>query len=286
MMVQPNSFGWNPETSPSNSFQRRKEDSGSALDEFHQTVKTLRDSSIDVLVASDSAVRALPDAVFPNNWISTHADGTVVLYPMLSALRRLERRQEIIDELGARFRIERVVDFTQAEKDGAYLEGTGSLVLDRVNKVAYVCQSSRSDLGLAQAWCDAMEYRLVAFSAQVEGKEVYHTNVLMSVGTRCAVVCLDWVHDDDRDQLVQSLTAHHHLVDLSPQEAMAFAGNVLEVGDVLAGSWDLAEEDDQRLREKLAPFYKRIIGPKLPTIWSQGGGGLRCMLCEIFLETR
>lgn len=286
MMVEPNSFGWNPETSYSNSFQHRAHAPGEALNEFHQVVDTLRSASVDVFVASDSHERALPDAVFPNNWISTHADGTVVLYPMLSPLRRLERRQEILEELATRFKIERTIDFTQSENEGKFLEGTGSLVLDRVNRVAYVCQSSRSDLDLAQTWCDVMDYRLIAFSAQVDGTAVYHTNVLMSIGTECALVCLDWIHDNDRDRFVQALRAHHHLVELSHKEAMAFAGNVLEVGDVLAGSWDLANEDDQRLRDKLAPFYPRIVGPKLPTIWSQGGGGLRCMLCEIFLETR
>ena len=287
-MVRPAHFGWNPETAASNTFQTRPSCLGPALHEFDQVVEALRAAGVHVLVVQDSDDEVRPDAVFSNNWLSTHDDGTIFTYPMASPLRRRENRPEVMWELAEHYRVDRFDSLADHEDDERFLEGTGSLVLDRVHKIAYACESPRTDVRLAEEWAGLMGYQLVTFQAEIDGKAVYHTNVIMSVGSSSAVLCLESVKAQDRERVLGSLGATgHDVVDISIAEARAFCGNVLELaGGVLAGSWSLGPDEDNEYRKRLAPYYSQIVGPQLPTIWSGGGGGIRCMLCEIFLEPR
>ncbi|MBX3112173.1 MAG: hypothetical protein KF857_09205 [Fimbriimonadaceae bacterium] len=290
-MVRPASFGWNAETAASNVFQTQNGKASNALAEFDAAVAELESAGVKLVVVDDTATPVKPDAVFPNNWLTTHEDGTVVVYPMLSQIRRRERREDIIDRLNSSFAVNRVVDLTRHEDEGRALEGTGSLVLDRVNRLAYMCESSRADIGVAREWCRELEYELVPFRANCDGVAVYHTNVCLSVGTDCAVICADWLEPADRERVASQLRqTGHEIVEISDQEARAFCGNVLEVrgsdGPMLVGSWSLPPKADAALRRRLSPFFTRVVGAPLPTIWSQGGGGIRCMVCEIFLEER
>jgi hypothetical protein len=185
-----------------------------AQKEFDGFVGLLRYEGIDVTVVDDTTDPPKPDAVFPNNWISFHDDGTVVTYPMYSALRRKERREDIIDELSSKFNIRHREHYEFFEKDDQYLEGTGSLVLDRINKIAYACISDRTDRELLEDWCDRMGYTPHTFYAESNGKAIYHTNVMMAIGSRVAVVCLDCLPNKaERLALKDSLAKDHEVID-------------------------------------------------------------------------
>ncbi len=294
LMVRPASFGWNPETASSNTFQASPSPVSAqcaALGEFDRTVAALQSAGIKVMVVDDHEESHLPDAVFPNNWMTTHDDGQILLYPMASPIRRGERRQEIIDALRRQFVVTDVVDLTRAEQFGMYLEGTGSLVLDRRSRRAFACRSPRTDAQLVRDWCEMFGYRATVFDASVDGQPVYHTNVLLTIGTKCAIVCSEWIAEQDREQVLKLLRDDgHDVVEVTDAEARAYCANCLELsspdGPVLAGSWQLEGGEDERFRDRVAPFFEQIVGPPVPTIWSQGGGGVRCMICEVFLERK
>jgi hypothetical protein len=297
LMVRPACFGFNPQTAPSNAFQHEPaallhdETRRVALQEFDALAEALRRSGVQVVSAADSLEPPKPDAIFPNNWVSFHADGSVVLYPMLAPNRRLERREEILQQVVREggFRVTRTIDLTYRESQGKFLEGTGSLVLDRAHRVAYACVSPRTDLDVLGEFAQLLDYDLMSFEAQDgAGQPIYHTNVLMAIGERFAVVCGEAiVRDLHRDAVFSRLEATgHDLVDISLAQMAQFAGNVLELappsGPVLAMSSRALESFTAKQRQVLEA-HANIVAVGIPTIERLGGGGVRCMLAEVHL---
>jgi hypothetical protein len=299
-MVRPASFGFNPQTAASNAFQHvpgsaaEHETQGLALEEFDALAKALRRTGVEVLIVSDTSQPAKPDAIFPNNWVSFHFDGTVALYPMLAPNRRWERREEVLEQVVREggFRVLRTVDLTHREAEGKFLEGTGSLVLDRPHRVAYASLSPRTDLDVLGEFAQLLDYDLVTFEGRDAAAEpVYHTNVVMAIGTRFAVVCGAAIPQaEHRDAVFNKLRATgHDIVDISLRQMQGFAGNMLELavqgGHVIALSttaWDCLDPAQKRALES----HAEVVAVSIPTIERIGGGGVRCMLAEIHLPRR
>lgn len=304
-MVRPAAFGFNPETAASNAFQQAPEgyataDSDAArmppeiLREFDALAQALRGAGVRVVVAEDTPEPVKPDAVFPNNWLSSHADGTVVLYPMLAANRRQERRADLIHRLtrDEAFRVLQTIDLSYREAEGKFLEGTGSLVLDRVTRTAYACLSPRTDLDVLAEFAQRLDYEVLAFAAtDGAGMPVYHTNVMMAVGTQFAVICAEAISNPQHRAAVLARLAatNHAIIAISLAQMRLFAGNLLELatatGHVIALSttaW-AALDAEQRLALQL---HGEILAVEIPTIERLGGGGVRCMLAEIHLPAR
>lgn len=297
LMIRPASFGFNRETAGSNPFQTLPLESVEAvrmraLAEFNNAVAALCRVGVEVVVVEDQAEPATPDAVFPNNWISTHHDGTVVLYPMAAANRRLEQRDDVLDVLdrGHGFRVRRVIDLTPNAGRRRYLEGTGSIVFDHRNRMAYACLSPRTDRGMLYEAQELFGYAFVVFRAtDAFGVEVYHTNVAMSIGELFAVVCTEAIDDpSDRNMVVSRLReSGRRIVEVTRTQMSAFAANVLELRGaeaqpVLAVSergWKAFTDSQQHELGELT----RVVVMSVPTIESVGGGSVRCMLAEIFL---
>jgi len=299
-MVRPACFGFNLETAASNAFQQSAEPPGGdeaqrlALVEFDGLAKALRDAGVEVLIAPDTARPVKPDAIFPNNWVSFHVDGTVVLYPMLAPNRRAERREEVLEQVvrEGRFHVSRTVDLTHREAEGKFLEGTGSLVLDRAHRVAYASLSPRTDLDVLGEFAQILDYELVTFEAQdAAAQPVYHTNVVMAIGTRFAVVCGEAIaHPQHREAVFNKLrAAGHDIVDITQRQMQEFAGNLLELstagGPIIALSttaWRSLGPAQRRILES----YAKAVPVAIPTIERIGGGGVRCMLAELHLPKR
>jgi hypothetical protein len=294
LMVRPARFGSNPETAESNRFQHAEsiaDDAVLAVHEFDGLVRRLTDAGVEVVVAEDPPEPAKPDACFPNNWVSFHADGTVVLYPMLAPSRRAERRREHLAAVEhAGFRIARTIDLSPFEERGEFLEGTGSLVLDRVARVAYACPSPRTTPAALAEFCSALGYRAVEFEALgPDGRPIYHTNVLMAVGEGFAVICAAAIPDGSRRAAVlgELTRSGHEVIEIDVGEMVRFAGNMLALrardgGARIALSetaWQsLAAEKRRRLER-----HGGIVAAPIPTIEWEGGGSVRCMIAEIFL---
>src|SRR5215831_2370479 len=210
LMIRPSRFYPNPETAADNAFQRNADLDSEALrvaarKEFDAAVQTLRVAGVDVHVFEDTAKPEKPDAVFPNNWISTHHDGRIVLFPMYSALRRRERRQDIVEELSKQYRVTEVIDYSAFENEGCCLEGTGSLVFDHLNKIAYVSLSNRSNPKMIQRFADDFGYEPVIFTGiGSDGQPIYHTNVMMCIGTAFAMVGLEMIRNKAERQQVRA----------------------------------------------------------------------------------
>jgi hypothetical protein len=296
-MVRPRHFGFNAETASSNRFQRpggSEQTAHLAQAEFDAFAAALAGEGVTVCIAPDSDEPRKPDAVFPNNWVSFHADGTLVLYPMQAVNRRAERRREVIDcvERDTEFRVRRIVDLTHHEKEGRFLEGTGSLVLDHVARVAYACRSPRTDEAVAREWAQVLDYELELFTARdARGTPIYHTNVVMSIGTRMAVVALDNIDAGDRRRIVQRLGADRELLPIDDAEMAAFAGNVLELGtwDEYLGDMRILVMSTTAQRALPAHKYARlyssvdaVLSVPVDVIERHGGGSVRCMLAEVF----
>jgi len=297
LMINPVRFESNPNTLDSNKFQGKtdatpEEQQAAAGEEFAGIADVLERNGIKVIRVDDTAEPHTPDAIFPNNWVSFHADGTVVLYPMLATNRRTERREDIIDSLVTDhgFQVRRIIDLTAHEENGQYLEGTGSLVLDRTNRIAYACLSPRTDLDALGDFAQQLDYEVVAFDAvDKDGAAIYHTNVLMNVGEELAVICDSAIaQNDQRTAVLASLQqTGHEVVSISNAQMESFAGNMLELrssnGDrILAMSQQAKDSlDDKQLAtiEK----YSRIVSASIDGIEASAGGSVRCMLAEIHL---
>ena len=294
LMICPRRFYPNPETAADNAFQRDADRDLDALtlvarNEFDVAVQTLRAAGVNVHVFEDTAEPEKPDAVFPNNWMSTHHDGRVALFPMYSKLRRRERRQDIVEELRKRYLVTEVIDYSAFEDEGCYLEGTGSLVLDHLNKIAYVSLSSRSNPKMIERFADDFSYEPVMFtSIGSNGQPIYHTNVMMCIGTDFAMVGLDMIlNKADRQQVRACLEkTGKEIVELSADQIANFTGNGIELqtkgGEkllVLSSRAAQALTDEQR--ETLSR-YARLLPLELPTI-ELGGGSARCMMATIHL---
>jgi hypothetical protein len=294
LMIRPHRFYPNPETAADNAFQQTispNESSAVSLaaqKEFDGAVKTLRAAGVIVHVVKDSARPEKPDAVFPNNWFSTHHDGRVVLYPMYSAARRRERRTEVIDELRHHYQIADVIDYSAAEEGGRYLEGTGSLVLDHENKIAYASLSQRTHAEILQKFCRDFAYEPVTFqSVSRDGRSIYHTNVMMCVGSKFALVGLETIPNAaERASVARSLEATgKEIIELSADQIAEFAGNAIELHNdkekllVRSTRAEAALTEEQRKR---ISKYARTIALDLPTI-ELAGGSARCMIATIHL---
>jgi hypothetical protein len=297
MMVRPAGFESNPQTAASNRFQGKNpaapvDQHEGAMQEFDGLVGKLRAADIDVIVIDDSAENHTPDAIFPNNWISMHATGQVVLYPMEAENRRLERRADVVDHLHTQcgFQLSEIIDLSAHEDKGHYLEGTGSMVLDRSHRVAYACLSSRTHLDPLGDFSQRMGYEVVAFDAvDSDGVPIYHTNVLMNVGEELAVICDEAIPRADQRQAVLARLREtgHRIVHLSFAQLHAFAGNMLELRNsggerVLAMSQQAYDSlDDEQLA--ILAANGRIVSAPINTIESSAGGSVRCMLAEVHL---
>jgi hypothetical protein len=299
-MVRPASFGWNPQTQASNRFQARPvvEDTGlseRALREFDAAVERLCAAQLAVRVFADRPTPACPDAVFPNNWVSLHADGTAILYPLLAATRRMERRLDILLQLeqAGGFAVRRLVDLTHHELAGRYLEGTGSVVFDHVGRVAYACLSPRTDVDVLQELCSEIGYRPVGFTAtDGHGVPIYHTNVMMTIGEDFALVCAEAVAARERSSLLDVLQAEGRMqVSITREEMSSFAGNQLQLRDrqgrrVLVASARGWRSLSASARLALESSSDEVVTLDIPTIEAVGGGSARCMLAEVFLPQR
>lgn len=294
-MIRPWRFYPNPETAVDNAFQRSvtpdsEELSLAARNEFEAAVNALRQASIIVHVFDDTAAPEKPDAVFPNNWISMHHDGRVALFPMYSALRRGERRQDIIDELRKSYRINEVIDYSGFEEHGFCLEGTGSLVLDHGNRIAYISLSNRSNPKVIARFAEDFGYEPVTFTSMgPDGQPIYHTNVMMCVGTKFALVGLDTIpNESERKEVRARLEASgKEIVELEPDQVANFAGNAIELDNgekLLVLSARAVSVFSEAQRAKLAR-YVRFLPLKLPAI-ELGGGSARCIIAEIHLPPR
>jgi hypothetical protein len=321
LMVRPASFGFNPQTAATNGFlvhalragfngveatPSEKNGAGKsheaapadiqdrALREFDALAELLGRKGVRVVVADDTAEPVKPDAIFPNNWVSFHRDGTVVLYPMLAANRRAERREEVVRRVidGGAFRASRTVDLSHREDEGKYLEGTGSLVLDRMQRIAYASLSPRTDLDVLGEFSQQLDYELVTFEAlDGAGKAVYHTNVMMALGAQFAVVCGPAIAElNRRDAVYSRLRATgREIIEISSVQMHEFAGNLLELAPsgsnviaLSATAWRGLDAAQRRALER----YGEVVAADIPVIERFGGGSVRCMLAEIHLPAR
>lgn len=299
-MVRPHSFRKNEETATNNHYQRDiaqaspEEIIERAQEEFDGLVDQLKAAGIEVVVFDEAEPHETPDALFPNNWISMHADGTVALYPMFAPNRRTERREDVplVLEHQFGFDVRQIIDFTEFESHNKFLEGTGSIVLDRVNRKAYAAFSDRTDARALEHFCDQLDFEPVAFQAfqTVDNQRlpIYHTNVMMSIGSGYAVVCLDCIDsDDERKQVVDSIALDGlELIAITEEQVNQFAGNMLELtgdeGPVLVMSASAYQSLVPGQIEKLQQHTTLLHAP-LPTIETCGGGSARCMIAEIHL---
>ncbi|WP_276090131.1 arginine deiminase-related protein [Pedobacter sp. JY14-1] len=296
LMIRPVDFKFNPQTAGNNKFQQRSENPDiqqQALKEFDNFAALLRENGVDVTVINDTLTPETPDSLFPNNWVSFHQDGGVYLYPMFSENRRQERRNDILKALSERFHLGVVTDLSAYEQQGQYLEGTGSMVLDRKHKIAYACLSVRTSMEVLKDFCRKSGYRAVVFGAEdTDGFPIYHTNVMMCVGSEFAVVCLDCVKDKaERELLVKNISATgKEIISITMDQMNHFAGNMLEVenrqGEHLLVLSAQAKSSLSFEQVSKLSHYARLISSPLYTIEKNGGGSARCMLAEIHLQQR
>ena len=297
LMIRPLRFESNPLTAASNRFQGKTQATPDkqqdlAQREFNGLVDALRDNGIEVIVVDDTAEPHTPDSIFPNNWISFHADGRVVLYPMEAENRRTERRMDIIEKLDADlgYSVREIVDLSHHEQNEHYLEGTGSMVLDRANHVAYACLSSRTQLDALGEFAQRMGYEVITFDAvDRDGVQIYHTNVLMNIGEKLAVICDEAIlRDDQRAAVVQRLQdTQHQVISLSYEQLYAFAGNMLELrkqdGARVTAMSQQAFESLSAEQRLMLEENGSVLSVPIETIEASAGGSVRCMLAEVHL---
>jgi len=296
LMIKPVGFDFNAETAVNNAFQQKGSNENAQLKaatEFDGFVQKLTDAGVDVMVVQDTPVPHTPDSIFPNNWISFHQDGSLILYPMYAANRRAERKAQVVAAIASRFDISRHIDFTDAEQQNKFLEGTGSMVLDRENKIAYACLSPRTDKQLFEEWCKQTQYSPCSFySVDETGGEIYHTNVMMCVADKYVVICLDSIRKaEEQKQVVDTISkSGKKIIEINYSQMNRFAGNMLQVENksvekrlVMSSQAYHALTSEQ---VKQLENYNRILHADLTTIETNGGGSARCMMAEIFLSKK
>jgi hypothetical protein len=293
LMVRPYQFYFNKQTAANNFFQSNiniENANELAIAEFDAMVEQLRANQIEVKVIQDTKAPSTPDSIFPNNWVSTHAGGTLCLYPMYAENRRAERKSSVIEFLESNYKIENLLDITHFEKEGKFLEGTGSMVLDHQNKIAYGCLSERLDKEAFSFWCNKMQFKPISFKAvDDKAQPIYHTNVMMCMGDHFVVICLDSVPNEKEKQvLIDSFEqTNKEVIEISQDQLNHFAGNMLQV-------FDIAEKPHLILSEqaystlhatqlKSLEKYNPLLPIPIPTIEALGGGSTRCMMAEIHL---
>jgi len=296
LMIRPVDFKFNEQTAANNKFQVASTESDiqtQALKEFDGFVDLLRQHHVDVTVVNDTLQPETPDSIFPNNWVSFHDDGSIYLYPMFSENRRLERRKDILESLKDKFEVNHVSDLSFYEIQYAFLEGTGSMVLDRVNKIAYACLSVRTDQEVLDNFCMLTGYESVSFQAvDSTNFPIYHTNVMMCIGDRFAVICLDAIRDEEErlSVLLKLTNSGKTIIEITLDQMNHFAGNMLQVVNndnesllIMSEQACLSLSVDQKT--SLEQFSKIVSAP-LYTIEKNGGGSARCMLAEIHLPKK
>lgn len=296
-MIRPVRFGYNPETAVNNAFQQAPNEEAAviqqkALVEFDGFVDLLRKNGVDVTVVQDTDTPHTPDSIFPNNWVSFHADGSIYLYPMFALNRRQERKPTVLEAIGKKFEVKTKHDLTGYENESGFLEGTGSMVLDRENKIAYACLSERTHPEVLQSFCEISGYRPVAYYAlDQEGKPIYHTNVMMCVADKYVVICLDALPDPTEKELVRSviLASGKEILEIDLNQMNHFAGNMLQIANqdgekLLVMSSQAFHSLHPAQVEKLSS-YNRILHAPLDNIEANGGGSARCMMAEIHNPT-
>ena len=299
LMVRPAHFGYNAETAKNNAFQSKsaadklKAPNAKARKEFDRFVTKLRKAGIVVEIWDDSAKVVKPDAIFPNNWISFHQDQSVGLYPMHAISRRKERDPKMIKWLRGNYEVETVVDFTAMEKEDVFLEGTGSLVLDRVNKVAYACLSLRTDAIMMSRFCKQFGYKKMLFNAvDQNGQDIYHTNVMMAMGDDFVVICKDSIaNKEEWAELEKQFKANKkEIIVISWEQMNRYAGNMLllrnEEGKNILVMSTRAYKSLNPKQIKQINKYAEILHSEINTIENLGGGSVRCMMAELFLEPK
>ncbi len=297
LLIRPSNFSFNPETVSTNAFQNEIKTNNNdlirknAIEEFNLFAEILKLKGVNVSIFDDTLLPAKPDAIFPNNWATFHSDGTVILYPMFAPNRRQERRQDILDSLKQNFKITNIIDFSNYEKENKFLEGTGSIVFDHENKIAYACLSSRTDKELFIKVSDLLQYQPVYFHASDKnGKEIYHTNVMMCIGEKFAIVCMDSItNEEEKEKVVTSLSrTGHQLIDITFEQINNFAGNMLalctkENKNILVLS-QCAFDSLSEIQKKELLKYTELVPISIKTIETIGGGSARCMIAEVFLK--
>ncbi|MDR0370912.1 MAG: amidinotransferase [Prevotellaceae bacterium] len=299
LMIEPVAFGFNEETAENNYFQQKDNTESSeiqqkALSEFNQMTDKLRQKGIRLLIVKDTPMAHTPDSIFPNNWVSFHEDGRIALYPMYAENRRKERRTDILEQLEqVGFQISNIVDYTSNETTGKFLEGTGSMILDRENNIAYAALSERTDKNLFLTFCKDFDFEAVFFKANqtVEGQRlpIYHTNVMMCVADKYAVVCLNTIDDAQERENVAGILkkSGKETIEISEEQMHNFAGNMLQVKNNVGESFLVMSQStfdslSEKQRETLSS-YNEIIAVNIPTVEKYGGGSARCMMAEVFL---
>lgn len=298
LMIRPTQFGFNEQTATDNAFVQ---DTGSlsaariqhqAQQEFDLFVQLLRESGITVTVFEDTIEPHTPDSIFPNNWLSTHHDGKIILYPMYAPNRRVERRSDIVAHIQGLYQSPaQIIDLSYFEAEGKFLESTGSMIMDRVNQCVYACHSQRTHADLFELFCQELGCEGMLFHAvDAKGVEIYHTNVMMAIGTRFAVVCLEAIHnEEERTRLVERLTeTGHELVPISYEQMGQFAGNMLQLYDqtgqplLVMSHRAKASLTDEQLRTLTS--HTQVLSVPINVIETYGGGSVRCMMAELFLD--
>ena len=293
-MIRPVAFTFNVQTASNNSFQipnlANSQTQTLALQEFDEFVKKLTNVGVNITVIDDTLEPHTPDSIFPNNWISFHNNGLIAVYPMFAPNRRSERRFDVLDKLGDLFNLDEIQDYTASEKDNQFLEGTGSMVLDRENKICYACLSPRTDKSLLERFCNDFGYRLVDFIANdANGNAIYHTNVVMSVTSNFMIICTECIPNKAELAAILASTKKQ-VIEISLAQLNQFAGNVLEVLGTSNKKYLVMSEQafkayNQDQIDEIEK-YNEILHAPLYNIESNGGGSARCMMAEIFLTPK
>jgi hypothetical protein len=294
LMVRPYQFYFNQQTAANNFFQSNiniENANELAIAEFDAMVEKLRAHQIKVNVVQDTKDPSTPDSIFPNNWVSTHTNGTLCLYPMYAENRRAERKSSVIEFLQSNYKIENTLDLTDLEKEGIFLEGTGSMVLDHQNKIAYGCLSERLDKNAFNEWCDKMQFKAIVFKAvDDKAQPIYHTNVLMCMANQFVVICSDSIpNEQERQMLLDSFAqTNKEVIEISQDQLNHFAGNMLQVFDITEKPHLIMSEQAYKslhtAQLKSLEKYNPLLPISIPTIEALGGGSTRCMMAEIYLS--
>lgn len=295
-MIRPAAFGYNAETAVNNYFQSNSGIDKTALQkialaEFDNMVSLIRSHKINVVVIEDTPIPAKPDAIFPNNWLSTKPDGKIIVYPMFAANRRTEKRDEILQHLEKEFKVSAVQDWSEYEVEGRFLEGTGSMIIDHENSLIYAAVSERTNISVLEKFAATNNYQAVVFLAtDKDGRPIYHTNVMMNLGDQFCVLCEEAIEEEWELIAVRQLleSTNHTIIPITRQQLNSFAGNMLEVKNkngehflILSQSaFDSLRKEQKRMLEA----YVILLPIPIPTIEKVTGGSVRCMMAEIFLE--
>ncbi len=296
LMIRPVNFSFNAETAVNNAFQSTgasEQAQEKALAEFDNFVEILIENGIDVTVVNDTQEPYTPDSIFPNNWISFHENGTVCLFPMYAPNRRPERKPGVMEAISDKFNITNIMDFSHFEEEHVFLEGTGSMVLDREKMIAYACMSPRTHSKALKDFCEKMTYHPEVFeSVDAKGQPIYHTNVMMCVADKFVVICLDSVPSEKgKEELIITIkNSGKKMIAISLDQMNHFAGNMLQVnnakGEKLLIMSSQAYESLTTGQVKLLGSFNRIVHSSLMTIETNGGGSARCMMAEVYLPEK